>query len=239
VQGRRAEVAVVFPVAHRTTLRVAVTIDPDETAVADALDALPRVDDVQRGWAAQLDRGMRAEIPGPLGERIDGARATMLLLGGAREVSATTIANLEDWGFDDEAARAWEHASTRVRRRARDRPSLVDLHDQLATSPDEAVLRYARDALLVDGKAEIAILPGFHPSWIGQSITVHDAPTRAGLVSYAVRWHGERPALLWDVPEGVKVRAPVLDPDWSAAGGKGETLLRPWAGAVGEGESFG
>jgi hypothetical protein len=238
-KGRRVEAAIVYPMAHRTTLRIAMTLDPADMAVAGALDALPRVDDVQRGWATQLDRAMRAEVPGPLGERIDAARATALLLGGTREVSATTIANLEDWGFDAEATAAWEHASMRVRRRARERESLVDLHDQLATSPDEAVLRYARDALLIDAKSEIAILPGFHPSWIGQSITVHDAPTRAGLLSYALRWHGERPALLWDAPAGVTLRTPVLDPDWSAPGGTGETLLRPWAGAVGEGESFG
>jgi hypothetical protein len=238
VSGKRPEAAFVYPMAHRTMFRVAVPLEAGASVTATAIDTLPAVDDVQRGWATQLDRGMRAEVPGPLGERIDGARATALLLGGAREVSATTIANLEDWGFDAEAANAWERASMRVRRRARERASAADLHDRIATAPDDAVLRYARDALVVDAKSEVLLLPGFHPSWVGQSLTVHDAPTRAGAVSFALRWHGERPALLWDGPAGVTLRAPVLDPDWSAPGGAGETLLRPWAGVVDEGESF-
>jgi hypothetical protein len=67
---------------------------------------------------------------------------------------------------------------------------------------------------------------------------VHDAPTRAGLVSFAVRWHGERPAVLWDAPEGVTLRAPVLDPGWSVAGGRGETLLRAWPRPAANGDAF-
>jgi hypothetical protein len=94
------------------------------------------------------------------------------------------------------------------------------------------------------------VLPGFRAEWVGAPIAVHDAPTRAGLVSFALRWHGERPALLWDVPSGVRLRAPVLDPSWSGPGGQGETLLRAWphpsfdeagddaAPAIAEGGSF-
>jgi len=40
-----------------------------------------------------------------------------------------------------------------------------------------------------------------------------------------VRWHGARPALLWDAPEGVELRAPALDPTWSTGARAGETLL--------------
>jgi hypothetical protein len=54
---------------------------------------------------------------------------------------------------------------------------------------------------------------------------VHDAPTRRGPVSYAVRWHGTRPALLWDAPDGVELRAPGLDPSWSSSVPRGEALL--------------
>ena len=35
--------------------------------------------------------------------------------------------------------------------------------------------------------------------WYGQGWEVHDAPTAHGTVSYAVRWHGDRVALLWEV----------------------------------------
>ena len=50
-------------------------------------------------------------------------------------------------------------------------------------------------------------------------------PLRRGSCSFAVRWHGARPALLWDVPPGVEVRAPALDPAWSSSEPVGETLL--------------
>jgi hypothetical protein len=48
---------------------------------------------------------------------------------------------------------------------------------------------------------------------------------RRGVVSFAVRWHGSRPALLWDAPAGVTLHAPALDPSFVASGGSGETLL--------------
>lgn len=70
-------------------------------------------------------------------------------------------------------------------------------------------------------------------AWLGQPVEVHDVPTRIGKVSWAVRWHGERPALLWDVvahdPDGraPDVTAPGLDPAFAATGWRGETLLAP------------
>ena len=57
------------------------------------------------------------------------------------------------------------------------------------------------------------------------SITVDAAPLRAGPVSFAVRWHGERPALLWEAPSGTELRTPALDPAWSSTAGSGEVLL--------------
>ena len=237
LRGSQPEAALVLPVTHRTTLRVALALEVVKDAAVQLHD-LPSIDASQRGWSAQLDRAMRAEVPGTLGERIDGARASALLEATVPGASAATIANLEDWGFDDEAAEAWGRASFLTRRRARSRASIVDLQPRLASATDEEVLRYARDVLVLDGGRTIDVLPGFVPAWVGASITVHDAPTRAGLVSYAVRWHGDRPALLWDTPEGVTVRAPVLDPSWSAEGGKGDALLASWPFPVAEGGAF-
>lgn len=70
-------------------------------------------------------------------------------------------------------------------------------------------------------------------TWLGQPVEVHNVPTRIGMVSWAVLWHDERPALLWDVvphdPDGVApvVTAPGLDPVFSARDWRGETLLAP------------
>jgi hypothetical protein len=44
-------------------------------------------------------------------------------------------------------------------------------------------------------------------------------------VSFAVRWHGPRPALLWTAPAGATLRAPGLDPEWSTSDPSGEQLL--------------
>jgi hypothetical protein len=64
---------------------------------------------------------------------------------------------------------------------------------------------------------------------------VHDAPTAHGRESYAVRWHGDRVALLWEVEphEGrgpVVLTAPGLDPGWSTTDHHGEALLGPVPG---------
>jgi hypothetical protein len=65
------------------------------------------------------------------------------------------------------------------------------------------------------------------PAWRGQALEVRAAPVGAGTVSYAVRWHGDRPALLWDAPPGTTVRIPGLDPDWESSAATGEALLAP------------
>ncbi|MEZ5340089.1 MAG: hypothetical protein R2706_01190 [Acidimicrobiales bacterium] len=51
--------------------------------------------------------------------------------------------------------------------------------------------------------------------------------TDFGSLSFAVRWHGYRPALLWDITtdEPVMLRCGGLDSSWSTTDPKGETLL--------------
>jgi hypothetical protein len=74
----------------------------------------------------------------------------------------------------------------------------------------------------------LALCPWFPPAWRGQELEVHGLPTRAGLLSYAIRWHGRRPALLWEVTglgSDVHLSAPGLDPAWTATGRRGDALL--------------
>ena len=81
-----------------------------------------------------------------------------------------------------------------------------------------------------DGLALCSVIP---EAWAGQAIEVHDAPTHHGLLSFAIRWHGDRPALLWDLRRRdgdqrtgpVHLTAPGLDPAWSTDEPKGEALL--------------
>lgn len=79
--------------------------------------------------------------------------------------------------------------------------------------------------------ARLRLAAHWPATWLGQPVEVHNAPTRIGAVSWAVRWHGERPALLWEVvphdPGAVapEVTAPGLDAAFTATGWQGETLL--------------
>ena len=85
------------------------------------------------------------------------------------------------------------------------------------------------------GLALVSLLPD---EWVGQSLDVHDAPTHHGRLSFAVRWHGERPAVLWELQphpgvERVTLTAPGLDSAWSSDELRGEALLSPVPGASG------
>jgi hypothetical protein len=100
-------------------------------------------------------------------------------------------------------------------------------HHPLATA---AVLLAIRALLVVErDPATLAILPVLPPAWAGQAVEVHDAPTALGTLSFAVRWHGPRPALLWELSgparERFRLEAPGLDPRWSTTEVSGEVLL--------------
>ena len=193
----------VFPVPHRTKVRVALAnrAGVDVAALADA-------ESVFRAWDRILDRGMRTELPEPLQSEVDAARADLLLA----PPSADAFAGLEAWGFDDDAIEMWAHLPMRARRAAK-------------RSAGPGVLGETRAALVREVGATIELVPGFRTAWLGQPIAAHDVPLRAGACSFAVRWHGARPALLWDVPPGSVVRAPALDASWSSNEAVGETLL--------------
>ena len=77
-----------------------------------------------------------------------------------------------------------------------------------------------------DGLALCAVCRGV----LGQAIEVHNVPTAFGRLSYAVRWHGERHGLLWELERHdpdlpVRLTAPGLDPAWASTDAKGEALV--------------
>ena len=82
-----------------------------------------------------------------------------------------------------------------------------------------------------DGGLALATI--FPPEWAGQPLEVHDAPTDHGRISYALRWHGDRPALLWQCERaGVRLTVPGLDRSFSTAEQSGEALLAPYRARI-------
>lgn len=72
-----------------------------------------------------------------------------------------------------------------------------------------------------------ALVPtGLPTAWLGQSLEVYGVPTiGTSTVSFAIRWHGARPALLWEQSGGpVELTSPVLAPEWRTTEPKGEAL---------------
>jgi len=91
-------------------------------------------------------------------------------------------------------------------------------------------LSFVRSMLVRETSAGLDLCTLLPDDWRGQKLEVHDAPTHFGHISYAVRWHGDRPALLWEVRgrDGIApphLRAPGLDPAWSSDALSGEALL--------------
>jgi hypothetical protein len=219
------EIAVLFPIAHRTRTRIAasaavVTAASDAVAVAQ----LPALADVERGWVAALERGSVVELPDEVMQAtVDAARA-MLLLGTAGDGDRDRAVAIESI--------AWGIAPGRSQRRDSGAPSdpwprLKATAATSGSSPRRAAewLRLMRAALVRVTRDGVELLPHFPQEWLGRPVAANDLPTRHGPVSFALRWHGAKPALLWEAPDGASVRAPALDGSWTARGASGEALL--------------
>ncbi len=95
--------------------------------------------------------------------------------------------------------------------------------------PDRSVerlswLRRAFARNTADGFVDVLGAP-FPPRWLGRDVEAHGLRVMAGTVSVAVRWHGDRPALLWQ-SEGVdRLTCSGLDPSWSTTQPSGEARL--------------
>jgi hypothetical protein len=104
-----------------------------------------------------------------------------------------------------------------------------DGHDAVVSA---GLLSFVRDLLVREDGDGLALSSLVPEAWLGQGWEVHGAPTAHGRISYAVRWHGERPALLWELEphDGVgpvRLTVPGLDPTWSSTDRRGEALLAP------------
>lgn len=74
------------------------------------------------------------------------------------------------------------------------------------------------------------LLPlGLPSSWLGANFEVYAVPVvsidgATTQVSFAVRWHGERPAVLWEQTGPVLALTSPMQPEWRTEAARGETL---------------
>jgi hypothetical protein len=107
--------------------------------------------------------------------------------------------------------------------------------DTVAGTDSHASARFlvASRRFLVDDTepSVLRLVNRFPDDWLGQDLEVHHLPTASGSLSFAVRWHGPRPAILWELepvgPGGPPTIVVGLDPGWSDERPAGEALLGP------------
>lgn len=249
--------AVQFPLAHRAKARIGMAMQPSDAGALDGLPlaAVASSEAVARGWDAHLRRAARLELPpGRVADMVGAALASAVLLASAETtrgaVAARVSAALDRFGLGIEAAEA--AARVGVRR------SFLGRHGHPAVSADlwtrlqelagaasplntwpatmgshgaivSEVLSTAAALAVDDGPDGIRLFPGWPADWGGIAVEFSGLHTRHGVVSAALRWHGDRPALLWEVEPASgparSVAAPALDPSWSSVERRGEALL--------------
>jgi hypothetical protein len=114
----------------------------------------------------------------------------------------------------------------------RDHQVAGDGHDLAAGAAFLGLVRSMLVHEVATPEPGLALCSIWPAEWLGQGVEVHDAPTAHGRLSYAVRWHGARPAVLWDLElhdatGPVLLVAPGLDRTWQSRDPRGEALLAP------------
>lgn len=96
---------------------------------------------------------------------------------------------------------------------------------------------HARAALLIGLRAlcvsttreHIDLVPGMQRAWLGQNLRASRLPTPFGTLSFAVRWHGPRAALLWELEDRTlrdfTITSRAIDPSFATTESSGEVLL--------------
>ena len=90
-----------------------------------------------------------------------------------------------------------------------------------------AIRASADDVARVGPDGAVDLFGAFAPSWRGSSFDVRNVAVPGGRLSAAVRWHGQRAAVLWEVdgPNDVTITCRSIDSAWSASGRGGDALL--------------
>lgn len=106
--------------------------------------------------------------------------------------------------------------------------------DQLASFSGVRQIAWVESQLVAQRRDNvIEICPrGIDAAWLGANFECHRlVASPEHLISFAVRWHGDKPALLWEIdgPPGARVAASAVDGTFSSTELRGETLLSGFA----------
>ncbi len=189
--------------------------DPLAADVTDAVDAVPLVQPSSRG------RGGLTPHP-------EGSDPGLALALGARRLGRSEP-SLGGWLAAAVGANGGELAPSAAR--AAPTGALARAGRTQHPLLSAVLLLAAREAVLSESAGPggpVAILAHPDRSWLGAPLEGHRLPVAGGTVSFGVRWHGTRPALLWETdgrPAATEVCAPALDPAWRDAAPSGEALL--------------
>ncbi len=194
----------------------------------DADGAIERLLDLDERVRTNVDVVDPVVVAGLVEELLDSLRRDQTDATSARLALIATARLLRD---DERAVADLVAAVARVRgRRADDLATAWGSVDPVTTL---AVSRHLLPAVVHDRLARltsrdtVTLLPdGLPADWLGVSCEAHGiAVGTHHTVSFAVRWHGERPAVLWEVtgPPGLVLRSGV-DQTWSTAASRGEAL---------------
>jgi hypothetical protein len=274
--------SVVFPVAHGSTLRVALA-SPRATGGTVNLEQLPSSEQLQRGWLNSVERAGYALVADKsLSPLINRLRSDALVLSGNHE---------SEWGTDLVGADATDdvaflltlHELVRMGEK-------VNHHLERVVDIVEALLRKNKKSAEIEWDVERALfaarcilwalgehraagdvlasqqrlapasgLPNAAPKdirviawldeqlvsprreggaavlrfgvprmWLGVNMECHRVvASPEHTVSYGMRWHGEKPALLWETsgPFGLRLDAGATDSSWHSGEASGDALM--------------
>jgi hypothetical protein len=137
------------------------------------------------------------------------------------------------WDADAAAEAAWQVLRAAGEHRgATDAVKVRRAFAAASPAPSEppvgaAALGWLRWKLAADDRhGAVDLLPAPLPTrWIGHDVAAHGLRVGSGTVSLAVRWHGSRPALLWEAHGVRRLTCSGLDRAWSTDRPSGEALL--------------
>jgi hypothetical protein len=184
------------------------------TVVSAAEDGALGGSDAVAALRALASRDLRAATPSGL-DALAGPLAGMA----GESLDVTTL---------DQVARALDGGFPGAALDARRAATAATGSFVVKSAPAVAADRVLAMVIEVDADGSIDLLPRVPETWHGQPIDVRSCATVSGRVSFSVRWHGDRPALLWERrggPDEVELRCRGLDPSWRSSEREGEALL--------------